>query len=104
MVAGDRACISAGRGLSAVARFGTKLDNKWKLYVLGGYANARIKVGYTLGTASGSASANGDGVRVGAGVEVPFGTNVYAKTEYRYTNYEGDFSRHQVLVGFGLTF
>jgi len=102
--AGDRTCIGSGRDLSAVARFGTQLNDKFKLYVLGGYANGRIKASYTGAGTSASFGTNEDGVRLGAGAEVPLGTKLYSKVEYRYTNYESDFSRHQVLVGFGVKF
>ena len=38
------------------------------------------------------------------GYQHGFAGNAYGKVEYRYSNYEADFSRHQVLVGVGLTF
>ena len=104
LVIGDRTCISTGRDLSVVARLGYKLSDMNKVYALAGYANGRIKVSYDDGTTSGSVGANGDGLRLGAGVQLGLGSNLYAKGEYRYTNYESDFSRHQVLVGFGLGF
>ena len=49
-------------------------------------------------------SANADGVRVGAGAEYAIGPNSYVKAEYRYSNYEGGFERHQALAGFGFRF
>jgi outer membrane immunogenic protein len=63
-----------------------------------------------------------DGYRLGAGVEQRFGTNTFARLEYRYSNYsEGeidfevddlddtdrfdiDTDRHQVVVMAGLRF
>lgn len=104
LVIGDRTCLSAGRDLSVVARLGYKLSDANKLYALAGYSNARIKLSYDDGTTSGSIGSNGDGLRLGAGVQMSLGSNLYAKGEYRYTNYESDFSRHQVLFGFGAEF
>jgi len=104
LVLGDRTCVSAGRDLSVVARLGYKLDDRNKIYALAGYANGRVKASYDDGTGAVSASANGDGLRLGAGVQMGLGSNLYAKGEYRYTNYESDFSRHQVLFGFGVEF
>ena len=43
-------------------------------------------------------------LRVGAGVEQQLGTNLYAKAEYRYSNYEAGIERHQVLGGVGFRF
>ena len=63
-----------------------------------------MKASYDDGLTKTSAGANGDGLRVGAGVQMGLGSNLYAKGEYRYTNYESDFSRHQVLFGLGFEF
>lgn len=100
---GAFACIKAGRDLSAVARIGWKLSDMSRVYVLGGYANGRIKGTFDDGTTV-TTIANGDGVRGGAGVELDFGSRLFGKLEYRYTNYQGDFSRNQVIVGFGVQF
>jgi outer membrane immunogenic protein len=104
LVLGDRTCASAGRDLSAVARIGYKLNETSKIYALAGYANGRVKVSYNDGVSTSSAGANGDGVRLGAGLQMGLGSHLYAKGEYRYTNYESDFSRHQVLMGLGYEF
>ena len=32
------------------------------------------------------------------------GPNSFAKTEYRYSNYEQGFEKHQVVAGFGFRF
>lgn len=101
---GDRACVSAGRDLSAVVRAGWNLGPTSKAYVLAGYTNARIKVSYDDGTGAVSDGANGDGVRVGAGMQFGFGGGLFGKAEYRYSNYESDFSRHQVVAGIGFEF
>lgn len=104
LVIGDRTCIGTGRDLSLVARLGYKLGEQNKIYALAGYANGRIRLSYDDGVTSGAIGSNGDGLRLGAGAQFGLGPNLYAKSEYRYTNYQSDFSRHQVLVGFGVEF
>ena len=105
IVANDRACLRAGRDLAAGVRAGVHVGERGKLYALAGYSNARFRFSYT--TPAGvttSDSANLDGFRLGAGYEHALGSNTYGKVEYRYSNYENDVSRHQVLVGLGLNF
>jgi outer membrane immunogenic protein len=105
IVIGDRFCEKAGRDLSLVARAGFNVGNGIKIYALGGYAKARIKDSYVSNSAlvpSFSSTANGDGWRAGAGTEVKLGGDVYTKLEYRYSNYEGGYERHQVIAGLGL--
>lgn len=102
--AGDKACIKTGRDLAAVVRLGTTVGDKGKLYVLGGYTNARLRATYTDGTNSGSDGANGDGFRLGAGYQYDLSENLFLKAEYRYSNYESDFSRHNGVVALGVKF
>jgi len=99
---GVRFCEKAGRDLSAVARAGLDVGSGVKLYVLGGYANARITDSVTTAVGTTKFSANGDGWRVGTGTEVRLGKSAYTKIEYRYSNYEHGYERHQVIAGFGL--
>lgn len=47
---------------------------------------------------------NGDDIRVGAGLEYKPGGNMFLKGEYRYSNYEGDVERHQIIGGLSLRF
>jgi len=106
-VVGDRACLRTGRDLYAVVRLGTTVGEKAKLYVLGGYTNARLRATYDDGADGSdnfSTGENGDGFRLGAGAQYTLSNNVFVKGEYRYSNYEGDFSRHNVLVGLGVEF
>jgi len=99
---GFRFCEKAGRDLSAVARAGLDVGSGVKLYVLGGYANARITDSVTTAGGTTKFSANGDGWRVGTGTEVRLGKSAYTKIEYRYSNYEGGYERHQLIAGLGL--
>lgn len=104
LVIGDKGCLKTGRDLSAVVRLGTNLSETSQLYVLGGYTNARIKATYDDGVTSDSIGDNGDGFRLGAGYKHNFGEQFFGKLEYRYSNYEGDFSRHNGLVAVGMNF
>ena len=87
------------------ARGGVKVGERGKVYALAGYTNARYKTSYTTpaGVTTRDA-ANLDGFRLGAGYEHNLTSNVYGKVEYRYSDYESDISRHQVLFGVGLNF
>lgn len=100
----ERLCLKTGRDLSAVVRLGTQLGEKSKLYVLGGYTNARLRATYTDGVDSFSDAENGDGFRLGAGTQYDLSNNLFVKAEYRYSNYKGDFSRHNALLAVGAKF
>lgn len=113
--ADDKACVEGGRDVSAVVRVGTAIGERSKLYVLGGYTNARVDVTYdgptvgeyedALGVNLGAGGhADLDGLRLGAGYELALSDKYFAKVEYRYSNYEQDFSRHQGVVALGVKF
>jgi Opacity protein and related surface antigens len=104
LAVGDRACLKTGRDLAAVVRLGTAIGDRSKLYVFGGYTNARIRLTYDDGITSTSDGQNGDGVRVGAGYEYDLSNNLFVKAEYRYSNYESDVSRNQGVVALGVKF
>jgi len=107
VTATDRICANAKRDLYVGGRVGVAVAPRTLLYAKAGYANTRFKVNYTdtaTPANNTSASANYDGLRVGGGVEQKLSGNVYAKAEYRYSNYEKGLSRHQVLGGVGIRF
>ena len=104
ILVGDELCLKTGRDLAATVHIGTKLGEKTKIYALGGYTNARIKLTYDDGVTSDSVGDNGDGWRLGAGVKHNFGEKFFGKVEYRYSNYESDFSRHNALIALGMDF
>lgn len=107
IAATDRICANAKRDLYAGARIGVAVTPSTLLYAKGGYTNARLGVNYTDTATPANNFAtrtNLDGFRVGGGVEQKFGQNLYAKAEYRYSNYEQGISRHQVLGGLGFRF
>jgi outer membrane immunogenic protein len=106
IVPADTLCAQVGRDLYAGGRVGAVVGSSTLLYAKAGYTNARVKTQYDTGVVGTEArtAENLDGVRVGAGLEFAFGGNAFAKAEYRYSNYEQGFDRHQGLVGVGLRF
>lgn len=105
ILAGDELCVRAGRDLAAGVRAGTRIGENGKLYALAAYTNARFKTRYT--SPAGIVTRDGenlDGFRLGAGYQHRIAGNAYGKVEYRYSNYEADIDRHQVLFGIGLEF
>lgn len=100
----DHVEISTGRDLYVGARVTGKVADKFAVYAKAGYANARVKASASIEGYEESESANGGGFRLGAGGQYLLGEKAYVGAEYRYTNYEGDFSRHQVLATFGYRF
>lgn len=97
---GEKECLRTGRDLAAVVRLGTAVGPQSKLYVFGGYTNARLRYTYE----GGSDGANLDGVRLGAGYQYDISGNLFVKAEYRYSNYEWDVSRHNGIVAIGAKF
>jgi outer membrane immunogenic protein len=88
--------VKAGRDLYAGGRVNFAVAPKANLYLKAGYTNARIS-GF-------GSSENLDGVRVGAGGQYVFTGKAYVGAEYRYSNYQSDFSRHQVVLTLGTRF
>ena len=101
---GDTLCANLGRDLYVGGRVGAVVGGSTLLYAKAGYTNTRVKADYTLGTTNTVEGDNLDGIRVGAGAEFALGPNTFAKAEYRYSNYEQGFDRHQGLVGVGFRF
>jgi outer membrane immunogenic protein len=105
IVANDRACLHAGRDLAAAVRVGYDVAPRRTVYALAGYTNARFRLDYTSPAGVTTRDhTNLDGLRLGAGYQHGFGEKAYGKVEYRYSNYENDVSRHQVLLGVGVNF
>lgn len=105
LVAGDKACLKAGRDLYAGARAGVVVGGKTLLYIKGGYDNGRLVNTYSTTGFSSKIGDNSDGWRVGGGAEINVSDKIFARAEYRYTNYsDSTLSRHQGLVGLGFKF
>ena len=105
---GDELCVQAGRDLYVGGRVGAAASSDVLVYGKAGYTNGRVALDYEDGTAGTTLDfeegENLDGVRVGGGLEVALGPNSYLKAEYRYSNYEQGFDRHQAVAGFGFRF
>jgi len=96
----DIAQIKAGRDLYAGGRVSFAVSPVANLYVKAGYTNARYKA--TDG--DDTFAENLDGFRLGAGGQMSVGGKAYVGGEYRYSNYEAGFSRHQVALTLGTRF
>ncbi|WP_408587016.1 outer membrane protein [Novosphingobium sp.] len=97
----DRLEVKAGRDLYVGARVTAAVNPRLNLYAKVGYTNARISAEYN---GEGLGGENGDGVRFGVGGQLAIMQRSYLSLEYRYSNYEGGFSRNQVLAGLGVRF
>jgi outer membrane immunogenic protein len=97
-------CAKVGRDLYVGGRIGSQVASNTLLYAKAGYTNARLEAESTIGTVTASERVDLDGVRLGAGAEFALGPNSFAKAEYRYSNYEQGFEKHQVVAGFGFRF
>ena len=108
LASGDELCAQVGRDIYVGGRVGALVTPRTLLYGKAGYVNGRLQTEYEDGTAGDTLDFeegdNLDGVRVGAGVEHAIGTNSFVKAEYRYSNYEQGFAKHQGVVGFGFRF
>lgn len=104
----DDGCLEAGRDVAALVRLGTSVGENSKLYVFGGYANARAEVNYRDSTGVATLRTDLDGVRLGAGYQYDLNDKFFVKAEYRYTNYESffgyDVSRNAGVVALGAKF
>jgi outer membrane immunogenic protein len=107
IVANDQLCAQLGREFYVGGRIGAVLGSNALLYARAGYANARVELDYDHPTNNALdlvSSEDLDGVRVGGGLEYAIGSNSFVKAEYRYSNYEQGFERHQAVAGFGFRF
>ena len=92
--------LEAGRDLYAGGRVSFGIADNSNVYVKAGYTNFRVK-----GEAAGvSDSAKLDGYRLGAGAQFGLGGKAYVGGEYRYSDYESDLSRHQLVGTIGTRF
>lgn len=105
-VTGDELCAQLGRDIYVGGRIGAVLGSSTLLYAKAGYVNGRVNLQYDApGTANDfDDGVNLDGVRAGGGVEFALGGSAYAKAEYRYSNYEAGYDKHQLVGGIGFRF
>lgn len=113
--------VKTNRDIYVGARVGYVVSPQTMVYAKGGYTNAKFDVRNAIGTTDTNRDLDADGWRIGAGVEQAISNNVFAKLEYRYSNYEKgeldytgdspdgqrfdlDLDRHQVMAGVGVRF
>ena len=113
--------VSASRDIYAGLRAGYIVSPSTMIYAKGGYTNAKFDVNNAFEGTRYERDVDADGWRIGAGVEQAVTNNVFAKVEYRYSNYgraeidygadipdssrfDVDFDRHQVMAGVGVRF
>ncbi|OWQ95121.1 outer membrane protein [Sphingopyxis witflariensis] len=115
----DAACFSLKRNLAAGVRIGTAVAKSTLFYVGAAYVNGKARVSYTdeLDASNNISDSDArDGYRLSAGIEHRLSGNIFAKAEYRYSDYKDykladgteslalGFSRHQGVVGVGVRF
>ncbi|MBH0113804.1 porin family protein [Novosphingobium sp. YJ-S2-02] len=113
--------VKANRDIYVGARAGYIVTPTTMVYAKGGYTNAKFDVRNGNGSEFFGRDIDADGWRIGAGVEQAVSNNVFAKLEYRYSNYEKgeidytadipdsqrfdlDLDRHQIVAGVGVRF
>lgn len=110
---GDRLRVKAGRDLYVGGRLGFVAGPRTLIYAKAGYTNAQFITDYDSPATTPSVSFrqrdNYDGWRLGAGAEFKVTDKVFAKAEYRYSNYGSqnggvDPERHQIVTGLGVRF
>jgi outer membrane immunogenic protein len=110
---GDRLRVKAGRDLYVGGRLGFLAGPNTLIYAKAGYTNAQFITDYDSPNSTPALSLrsrdNLDGWRLGAGAEVKLTDKVFAKAEYRYSNYGSQPNgvnpeRHQIVTGIGVRF
>ena len=108
----DEGCFKVRRNYEIGGRVGRDLTGGVMMYVSAGYVNGKARVTYVDQvdpTNNFTISESKGGLRGAVGAEFAFTRNVYAKVEYRYTDYNDykasagtlGFNRHQFLGGIG---
>lgn len=95
--------VKAGRDIYVGGRLTGKVADNVAVYAKAGYSNARLSTKSNIAGFN-DLSGNGDGFRLGAGAQYLLGNGAYVGAEYRYSNYESDFSRNQVVATMGYRF
>lgn len=96
--------VEAGRDMELSGRLGAPIGTRTLLYGKAGYTNLRVGSELDLAGVTTSSKTNLDGYRLGLGLEQGLGANTFAKAEYRYSNYEQDVTKNELLAGFGIRF
>jgi outer membrane immunogenic protein len=99
------ACARTERDLYIGGRIGVPLGSNALAYVKAGYTNVAIESVIDLATEPPyNLNYKLDGARIGGGVQLGLGGNLYVKAEYRYSDYENGFNKHTGVAGVGFRF
>lgn len=79
--------------VGAAARVGYAMNKNALVFARAGYSNYENVFDRNL-----------DGLTVGGGLELAISQGIYAKAEYRYSDFEQNVGNHGALVGVGLRF
>jgi outer membrane immunogenic protein len=96
--------VTGGYDLDVSLRVGAKVAQSTLVYAKAGYASSEYRLETKTGNTVTEIKDDDDGYRLGIGLEQAFGEHVYAKAEYRFTDYGDDVNRHQFLLGAGYRF
>ena len=91
--------IGALRDLSAGARLGVKASDNMLVYGGVAYTNAGLNSYFRDDTGAERSRSKLDGYRLSGGALIGLTEKVALKAEYRWSNYEGNVTRSNVLVG-----
>ncbi len=94
------AVIDPNYSFDVGARAGYLVNEKTMVYVRGGYENTRARIA----SVDGNGHDTFDGWSIGGGAERALTSNISARLEYRYSDLNGSFDRHQALVGVAYNF
>lgn len=104
---GTSVAVDPKWSLDLTARAGHLITPETLVYARGGYVNNRIRTSASSLGATTVATENRDGWMIGAGVERELIPHVSARLEYRYSDLsegDGEFDRHQTLLGISYRF
>lgn len=115
---GDQIRVRYGRDLYGGVRVGHTLGSRFLAYGRAGLALTRMRAEYTANAAAGTVPQVPDpllipkfsrpgtllGFWTGGGLEYALGRDLFALTEYRYSNFHDGIYRHQAIVGVGVRF
>ncbi|MBW0145271.1 porin family protein [Sphingomicrobium clamense] len=103
-----QATLENGRELYVGGRVTIPAGVKTDVYVKAGYANLEneLELAYDDGVDvfRERISDTEDGIRVGAGFTRSLAGNAYVGSEYRFTSFDSDLDKHQVVAKIGLRF
>ena len=100
--------LENGRDLYLGGRLTIPVGVRTDVYLKAGYSNLENTLDLTFDDGTELFSerivAEEDGVRVGAGLNYSLGRKAYIGSEYRYTSYDSDLDKHQIVATLGLRF